>query len=307
MCLPIPEVEQFYAIWFPLLRFANTELKIHPSLSGNGLAKSIDSKLAISVRNALWDREDLIDRYINQNPDHISQDNLLSLSNWKYRRTGNFFIYKILKNHAIFISQDHQPGVFSVKGLYTPFSDIFRSSLPVLVKTVLLPHCGQIVTDGLFEPYRITFGRGYTSDLKAIYDDARERGAILSTLIPTEQLSPGEMKSQAISTNQKVIKNFEKHLFEAGRSSTTVERDMVTAKKLAEALISSPENPGSLRDFDASALTQFLESVPVSQRKSVGMSLRRFIQFLRDSGRIDWDDSDMLLEIIQRPPDMAGE
>lgn len=307
MCLPIPEVEQFYTIWFSLLRFANTELNIHPSLSGKGPIHSIDSEYAISVRNALWDREDLIDRYIEQNPDNLSQDNLLSLSNWKHRRKGNFFIYKIQKTQTIFISQDHQPEVFSVKGLYTPFSDIIHSRLPIMVKTVLLPHCGQIVSDGLLEAYGITFGSGHVSNLKAIYNDASERGAILSTLLPVEQLSPDNKISQAISTNQKVIKSFEKHSYQSGRSSTTVERDMITASKFAEALISIPEKPGSLRDFGTTALIQFLQSTPASQRKSVGMSLRRFILFLRDSGRVDWDDSDMLLENIQRSPDLPGE
>ncbi|MBN1667947.1 MAG: hypothetical protein JW862_12705 [Anaerolineales bacterium] len=97
-------------------------------------------------------------------------------------RTGKFFVFKHLKKHSIFID-DGRREVFAVKGLYSPLEDVVGPYLPVLVETVLLPFGDEIIYDSLMQPHHIPFDSDIRGNLKAIYDDVKERGTIITTLI----------------------------------------------------------------------------------------------------------------------------
>jgi hypothetical protein len=135
----------------PLLHFANEELKVVPNLSGQGPKDSIDVNLAMKVRDALWGNEAVLDKFIAKNPAQLSPDDLMIAESWKHRRQGQFIIFKVLKKHAIFISQDHRADVFAVKGLYSSFEEMLGPYIPALVETVLLP-----------------FGKGFDHALRTI-------------------------------------------------------------------------------------------------------------------------------------------
>ena len=160
MCLPTAQVDQFYAMWGPLLMFANDRLKIVAKLSGEGPDNTIDTQNAVKVRDALWKNEAVLDQFIAGNPAQLPPQDLNILKSWKHRRLGTFIIFKILKKHAIFISQDKEADVFAVKGLYSSFEEMFGPNLPTMVETVLLPFNDDIITDGLFQGYGLIFGGG---------------------------------------------------------------------------------------------------------------------------------------------------
>lgn len=301
MCLPTAQVDQFYEIWRPLLRFANEELKVVPNLSGKGPKDSINANLAIKVRDALWKHKTILDKFIAINPAHLSPEDLLIAMSWKYHRKGQFIIFKVLKKHAIFISQDKRADVFAVKGLYSSFEEMLGTYIPALVDAVLLPFGDEIISDGLLQSYNLMFGSGIRGELKEIYDDAKERGAIITTLLPNQQIPSREgLAAKMENTNGKVLEAFTKHQYKSGRSPKTVERDVLAVTSFAHFLLSEQPEPFSLRDFQQEALTRFLISVPEKRRKPASLGLKRFITFLQDTGRLNWDEAEDMLDVVKQ-------
>jgi hypothetical protein len=132
------------------------------------------------VRNSLYDSLGLIDDYIGENPDKLSDEKLGIVEQWKLFIRGEFHIERYLKNYAIFIGGDN---VYGVVGLYQSFDEIFtRRYLPVYVKTVLLPFKGKLVYDGLMETYNIHFGGGIKRSLKEAYMTAKQNDEIVTQL-----------------------------------------------------------------------------------------------------------------------------
>ncbi len=302
MTLPTTKVEQFYKIWRPLLNFVNEKLKVVPDLSGKGPADSIDVDRAIKVRDALWKNEKLIDQFIAENPARLTDVDFRIVQSWKHRKQGTFIVYKTLKKYAIFISQEKKADVFAVKGLYSSFEEMFGPYLPIMVVTVLLPVEDDITADGLFQSYNISFGSGIRGELKDIYDDAKERGEIITTLLPNQQ--PQSMETTAArveAINAKVLDAFQRYQYKAGSSPKTVERDTNNITSAAQYLLLQQSEPTSLRDFEPEAIKNYLLSMPEKARKPASLSLKRFISFLRETGRMDWNEAENMLDELKQP------
>ena len=207
----------------------------------------------------------------------------------------------MLKKHAIFISQDKRADVFAVKCLYSSFEEMIGPYIPALVETVLLPFGNEIITDGLLQSYNLIFGSGIRSELKEIYDDAKERDAIITTLLPNQQIPAREsLAAKVETTNEKVLDAFKKHQYKSGRSSKTIERDVLTVTGFAHSLLSKEPEPSSLRDFQKEALKNYLMSLPEKGRKPVSLSIKRFLSFLQDTGRLDWEEAEDMLALVKQ-------
>ena len=143
---------------------------------------------------------------------------------------------------------------------------------------------------------RSAFGSGIRGELKDIYDDAKERGAVVTTLIPEAQPhSREDMLAKAEATNKKVLAAFQKHEYRSGLSTNTVERDQGVASAFAVYLMGHQLLPISLRDFQIEDVLHYMKSIPETGRKTPQISLKRFITFLRDTGRLDWEKSEIIL------------
>ena len=59
-------------------------------------------------------------------------------------------------------------------------ADILPPTLPLLIKAVLLPWKGQIIWDGLFTIYNISFGSGIRGSIRESYRQAKAAGIITS-------------------------------------------------------------------------------------------------------------------------------
>ncbi len=169
-----------------------------------------------------------------------------------------------------------------------------------MIDAVLLPFNDEIVTDGLFRSYNITFGSGIRSSLKSAYDDAKERGEIISSLLPETQALPHEIRVAKVQkTNEKVLGAFQKHLYISGLSPKTVSRDISAIESFGQSLFNQQPDPISLRDFGKSELSSHLQLSPETEQKTVKISLKRFISFLRNSRRLDWGEAEYLLEVMK--------
>jgi hypothetical protein len=101
--------------------------------------------------------------------------------------------------------------------------------------------------------------------------------------------------------SERALEAFRKHLYQTGLSPKVVERDIASAAAFADALADRPE-PGSLRDFEADDLREFadsLRSASGTKGKQALTGLTRFLRFLRDTGRVDYDRADRMLKQLR--------
>jgi hypothetical protein len=300
MCLPTVDIDRFYRVWKLLLFFTNDQYQLIPTWNAVTPETNLRSEDVLQVRERIWQEDSILDRFTSQNPAQLPDTDLALVQSWKQRRQGNFLILKELKKHAIFIVQDHSDDVLAVKGLYSRFSEIFPY-FPIMVKTVLLPYEGEIIGDGLYSPYNITFGSGMVGEWNALYADAKERGAIITSLIGSAQpTSPKVNTKKAEATNRKVFADFEKQLLRSSSSLKIVERDLATIQQLAQVGLEDPVEPHSLRDLTENEYSAYLDGLPANVRHVSGIGLKRFVQFMRDTGRMDWDEAEDLLMVVKQ-------
>lgn len=175
--LSTEEIELFYDLWFPLMEFTNRKYKIDKSGTHYKKGEQIDLSKALQVSNYLWEHPSCIEEYLKQAK--ISKANKEIIRSWKRNVRGTFIIERHLKKGSVFISKDHQ--VFLVKGLFSPFEELFPD-LPVPIEATLLPFNDTIITNGLFNSFGVSFGSEVRRDAKEIYLRAKENGTIKTTL-----------------------------------------------------------------------------------------------------------------------------
>jgi hypothetical protein len=119
---------------------------------------------------------------VRENPFAFSRDELSIVNSWKNFISGEFFIERVTRKHAIFIGENK---VYGVLALAQPLEVVLSGQpLPVYVKTVLLPFKGKIIYDGLIESHNIIFGGGLMASFKNTYLAAKQQGKIIESLDP---------------------------------------------------------------------------------------------------------------------------
>ena len=113
--------------------------------------------------------------------------------------------------------------------LQDSFAEIFENKPPLYVKTVLLPFKGQIVYDGILEPFNIFFWGGVKSIIKDSYKKAKDGGSIIHDLLtaspdvdtlPTEKIR--KELSKLIAELQDVERNLEKCHLKANDANSII-------------------------------------------------------------------------------------
>jgi hypothetical protein len=180
---------------WPLQFYVNQKLKIIPNIASvEAYADDYDFEAKLPVRNALYEKAELIDAFVGENPAQLSDDELAIVWGWKNFVAGDFYIERFLKQGAITINTGKPPQVYLVLGLTNSLEDMFKyyQRPPILIKTVLLPFKGQIIYDGLFQTYSIFFGGGIRANLKEIYMAAKQNQRIITSLEPGRQAQEQE-------------------------------------------------------------------------------------------------------------------
>jgi hypothetical protein len=182
MHLSQQESALYYELMWALQFHVKQTLKLFPQIKTiEQYATDLPVEDKVKVRESMYRDTNLIDRFVQTNPQDFSDDKLTIVASWKHCIAGDFYIERMLKKYAIFIAQDDK--VYGVWGLQNDFEDMFYSSqLPLLVRAVLLPFKGKIIYDGLLQSYSLLFGSGITGSLKEIYLTAKQRGEVIETL-----------------------------------------------------------------------------------------------------------------------------
>ena len=200
MKLSREDTDLFFKLMWGLQFYVNRQRQVLPNIKSAEEYAKLPMSDKVEVRDALWACPDLIDAYVQKNPDGLSVDELELVRTWKRFVSGSFQIFRFLKKYAVFVSEKSR--VFGVLGLYDSLEELFnRGPLPIMVQAVLLPFKGRIVYDGLLNRYNITFGGGIRSGLKEEYMAAQQNGRIVTTLEPEGAASPQGEHEVKLSKN----------------------------------------------------------------------------------------------------------
>lgn len=187
MKLSPEDMTLFYKLMWPLQFYVNQKLNLLPNIASVEVyAKDYNFETKLPVRNALYEKVELIDAFIDENPAQLNDEELAIVWNWKRFVAGDFYIERYLKQGAVLIG-GKPSQVYLVLGLTDSLEEVFQyyQRPPILVKTVLLPFKGQIIYDGLCQTYSVFFGGGIKGDLKETYLAAKQNQRIITTLEPS--------------------------------------------------------------------------------------------------------------------------
>jgi hypothetical protein len=288
------EVERFYNIWFPLLHYVNQQRSLVPSCPEVWQDAHVSPEVAVPVRNALWEDDVLREAFIAENPANLDADDLALVDSWKERISGDFFIFRHFKKYTVFIDTESPPHGYGVLGITSPLEDVIGPYLPVYAKAVLLPFEDRIIYDSLLSSYSIRFGRGYKRSLNDTYRDIQERGLLLTSLRPGD--APDAVET-ARTSNKKILSAFQKALGKSGLSPKKIQEHKDTLVHFAGDFLLKRVPPGMLLDISQKDVESYLRS---TTGKINLVSFKRFMWFLRDTGRMDWDEAEDLLDYLKQ-------
>jgi hypothetical protein len=180
MLISPEEAKLFFALYPSVIGFSAGRSGGIKGIRDAGTFKSAPNEVKAQARDHLLKNIQLIKEYMDENPDGFREKELGYMSDWSLLIQGDFFVVRDLKKYTVFLSADDSNKVYGVLGLTDEISDILPPALPILIKAVLLPWKGQIIWDGLFSLYNITFGGGIKGSLWESYRQAKATGIITS-------------------------------------------------------------------------------------------------------------------------------
>lgn len=288
MVLEPEEVERFYRIWFPLLRYTNEKRHVVPEIHAWPPEASLDVQDAMALRNILWADDSLLDGFIDENPAALPPEDLALARSWHHRRFGDLYVFRYLKKYTVFLDTGEPPHAYGVLGLSSSFEDALGPTLPRLVTTALLPFEDRIVYDGLLAGPNLFFGSNIKRDLNAIYRRVKEREGITTSLVPRTPARPEEELEDVRERNARVLGEFRKWL--SGRlNAATVDRHVAAVEEFAEAYLLAQHPPRLLLDLTPEGVDAYLSArvAAVGKGRAPINSFERFVKFLYDTDRID--------------------
>jgi Domain of unknown function (DUF6398) len=191
MLLAPPDVELFFKLYWALMFFVNQRLQVIPNaLTSPDAFGALPPEVCLKVRDAFLAHTDLLQPFVEENPTHLSDEELDLVHSWQHLVHGKFYVFRELKKHTVFLSTDKQPVAYGVLALSQPFEEVIGPYLPVLTQTVLLPFKGMIVYDGLLNSYRISFGPGIRRSLNESFKEAKARHGIVTSLPMSDEPLP---------------------------------------------------------------------------------------------------------------------
>ena len=216
MLLTPQEAVSFFRLHRALMFFVNERTRV---LTGE-LAAAADSgnlrtEALQPLRKVLLERLDLLDSFVEQNPAHLTEEELAVVASWRHLVAGKFFIFRELKKYTVFLSAKGPTVAYGVVALTQPFEDLVGPYLPVMVETVLLPFKDRIVYDVVLGKYNISFGAGIRRMLNESYQNAKDHLGIVTCLPAGSASAPplprpkkaGERKARSSADVEPILRS----------------------------------------------------------------------------------------------------
>lgn len=209
MKLSKQDADLFFKLMWSLQNYINLKLEILPDITNVDEYQKLSSAEKLTVREKLYENIELIDSYLEENPQNLPGEELEIIRGWKKFQRGDFFIERLLKKHAIFIGGDK---VYAVLALYDTFEDVLPYlSLPYYAKAVLLPFKGKIIYDGLLQGYTVSFGSGIKYDLKETYMSAKQNRRIIDSFDASKRIAKAVVSRKASKDLGPIIDEISHH------------------------------------------------------------------------------------------------
>ncbi|MDI7269009.1 MAG: hypothetical protein QME96_13555 [Myxococcota bacterium] len=195
--LTAAETERFYRLWFQLLSYANEQLHVVGALPAEPEPGSVDPDTVDTVRDVLWKNDEVLERFVAENPASLSPADISAVAAWRLRVSGDFVVIRHLKRHSLFLHghPGHPDRVYGVVGLTTPLAEMLPSpALPRFVRAVLLPFEGRIIYDSQFGAMPVTFGPGARRSMREATRRATAREGVITTLDDSPRPAPRSRK-----------------------------------------------------------------------------------------------------------------
>lgn len=173
------EYNEYLAIHPKLIYYVGKKKNLIPSGTTLEEFMNYSAKDKYPVRNALYENIHMLDTYIKEHSNELSEEDKDTIRQFKHFKKGTFYIIKLLKKYALFMGEKYVYGVYA---LNDPFQMFWGNNLPVMVEAVLLPYKGKIIYDGLISNYPIHLGRGIRSSIKNSYALMEGRYGIITEL-----------------------------------------------------------------------------------------------------------------------------
>ena len=178
MILSPTDATRFFRLYWGLNAYVNQQLAIIPKQFTADSFRNIPIEQLALVRDALNANPELLDRYLAEDPHHLSPEDCDIVARWRLKRAGQFIVVRHLKKYSVFFD-DKPPGqLYGVVGLNSPIHEMIEQKPPLLVGTVLLPFCGVIVTDGLISSKLVHLGPSIQEDIRQHYNRIKLRAGI---------------------------------------------------------------------------------------------------------------------------------
>jgi|GEM_PF-3491156 len=298
MALPYFQVNHFYDIWLPLLQFVNQKMGCLSQQAMQYLQDYENQEAENILRTALWENAWLIDDYLKENPNKLNNRDLSLIESWKLFHYGDFTLCKVIRSQGIFAEFDEPRNFYSVCPLFSRFEDLFPE-FPLMVRTAIIPFENVLIYDGLVAAYPVQFGSGLRGIINEAYQNAKELGNIITSLPHIGPKTKEEKLKQTEKTNQSVLRYFRSSLRFSGHSEKIINRDVDTAKEFAVFLISEINETTSLRHFDMEGYQKYLAHFENQIPRSKIVGLKRLINFLQNTERIEWDIAEDIYEDLK--------
>ncbi len=131
------------------------------------------------IRNRLYEKIVYLDKFINENPYDLSDEDLAIAREFKHFKKGKFLVVKYLKDYTVFLENEYAYGVLALSDSFDWF---WGDNLPMMVEAILLPFKDKIIYDGIIQTYSVSFGRGISSSMKNNYNKAKAKYGIITSL-----------------------------------------------------------------------------------------------------------------------------
>lgn len=99
MLLSQEDAAQFFRLMWGLHNYVNRQQHLLLNVNSCEAYARLDTQQKMIVRDALWKRLDLIDAYLQANPDKLSEEELMIIGKWKGHIAGKFYIFRYLKDY----------------------------------------------------------------------------------------------------------------------------------------------------------------------------------------------------------------
>lgn len=184
----------FYKLNWALLHYVNQKHRVIKKLKspdlGNQNLEKVNKLLKI-----VFSQPDLIDRFVDDNPQGLKEEELEIVSKWKNFSTGRYLVMKHTKDHSMFMKIADETKVYGVVGLHDTIPDIIGREVPIMVETSLLPFKGRVVYCGFMFHSWISFGGSIKSSFKDGYKESVAKYGIITSIdSPAKPLSDSKEK-----------------------------------------------------------------------------------------------------------------